>query len=52
MVISNGKCKRDIQFNGKNQKGQTTIYKSTQKTKDRATQTPLKLGMISGASKR
>ena len=46
-VIRIRKSKKDRQHNGpkkKSTKGQTTIYKTYTKTKDRATRTPQKIG--------
>ena len=48
-VIRSNKSKNDKQYIWSNENGQTTITNTTQKTKDRATRTPLTPGVNSGA---
>ena len=51
-VIRSHKSKKDHQYNGQNKKDKRTnndVQKTTHKTKDWATRTPLKPGFNSGA---
>ena len=48
----NGQKMKDRQHNGQKKKDKTTIYKTLQKTEDRATLTPLKTGCELGCSGR
>jgi len=47
MVIRSRKLKKDRQYNDQKKKD-NDLQNTTQKTKDRATRTPLKTGVIAG----